>query len=163
MDNVTASKIKLLHPLLRDEVTALVYKANACIGKHIELRIVQGLRTIAEQDALYEQGRTTPGKRVTNARGGSSYHNYGLAIDFAFLVDGKVISWDIAKDWDGDKIADWLEVVQIFIKAGYVWGGNWKTIKDNPHFQKNFGYSWQLLNKKYNNMEFISGTKYVII
>ncbi|SVE43245.1 uncharacterized protein METZ01_LOCUS496099, partial [marine metagenome] len=47
-----------------------------------ELFVVHTLRTYAEQDDLYEQGRTEPGKIVTNARGGKSWHNFGLAIDF---------------------------------------------------------------------------------
>jgi peptidoglycan L-alanyl-D-glutamate endopeptidase CwlK len=141
MDKVTIERIQKLHPKIRSEVASLIEKANSAIGKQITIRVVQGLRTIAEQNALYAQGRTKPGPKVTNAPGGSSYHNYGLAFDFAFLVNGKEISWDVNKDWDGDKIADWLEVVQIFIKAGFTWGGNFKSIKDNPHFEKTFGFT----------------------
>lgn len=163
MDKITEQRIGLLHPKIRCEVTTLVNMANAAIGKNITIRIVQSLRTIEEQNDLYAQGRTKPGKKVTNAAGGSSYHNYGLAIDFAFLVNGKEISWDVNKDWDGDKTADWLEVVQIFLKGGYEWGGNWKSIKDNPHFQKSFGYQWRTLFNKYQNKDFIPGTRYVNI
>ena len=53
------------------------------------VRVTQGLRTYAEQDALYAQGRTTPGPIVTNARGGQSYHNFGLAIDVAPVQGGR--------------------------------------------------------------------------
>jgi peptidoglycan L-alanyl-D-glutamate endopeptidase CwlK len=164
IDKPSLDRINLLHPKIREEVKALVEQANAVTGKEITIRVVQGLRTIKEQNNLYAIGRTKPGKRVTNAKGGSSYHNYGLSIDFAFLVKDKgQISWDDKKDWDGDKIADWLEVVQIFVKAGYEWGGNWKSIKDNPHFQKTFGYTWQQLLAKYNKKDFIPGTEYVNI
>lgn len=161
MDKVTQDRIALLHPKIRQGVTDLINAAEAQISPKLQIRVVQGLRTIKEQDALYAIGRTIPGKKVTNAKGGSSFHNYGLAIDVAFLVDGKEISWDVTKDWDGDKIADWLEVVQIFLKAGYEWGGNWKNIKDNPHFQKTFGYTWKQLLAKYNAKDFIPGTEYV--
>ena len=161
MDKVTEQRIALLHPKIREEVKKLVVEADSAISSKLTIRIVQGLRTIAEQNALYAQGRTTPGKIVTKAKGGSSYHNYGLAIDFAFLIDGKEISWDTAKDWDGDKIADWLEVVKIFLKAGYGWGGNFKSIKDFPHLEKTFGYTWQQLLAKHNKKDFISGTTYV--
>jgi peptidoglycan L-alanyl-D-glutamate endopeptidase CwlK len=163
MDKITEQRIALLHPKIREEVKKLVIEANSAISSKLTIRIVQGLRTIAEQDALYAQGRTAPGKIVTKAKGGSSYHNYGLAIDFAFLIDGKEISWDTAKDWDGDKIADWLEVVKIFLKAGYGWGGNFKSIKDFPHLEKTFGYTWQQLLAKYNKKDFIPGTTYVNI
>lgn len=163
MDKITEQRIALLHPKIREEVKKIVIEANSAISSKLTIRIVQGLRTIAEQDALYAQGRTAPGKIVTKAKGGSSYHNYGLAIDFAFLIDGKEISWDTAKDWDGDKIADWLEVVKIFLKAGYGWGGNFKSIKDFPHLEKTFGYTWQQLLAKYNKKDFIPGTTYVNI
>jgi peptidoglycan L-alanyl-D-glutamate endopeptidase CwlK len=163
MDKITEQRIALLHPKIREEVKKLVIEANSAISSKLTIRIVQGLRTITEQDALYAQGRTAPGKIVTKAKGGSSYHNYGLAIDFAFLIDGKEISWDTAKDWDGDKIADWLEVVKIFLKAGYGWGGNFKSIKDFPHLEKTFGYTWQQLLAKYNKKDFIPGTTYVNI
>lgn len=164
IDKPSLDRISLLHPKIREEVKALVEQANAVTGKEITIRVVQGLRTIKEQNDLYAIGRTKPGKRVTNAKGGSSFHNYGIAIDFSFLVKDKgQISWDDKKDWDGDKIADWLEVVQIFVKAGYEWGGNWKSIKDNPHFQKTFGYTWQQLLAKYNKKDFIPGTEYVNI
>ena len=162
MDKVTEKRISELHPSIRDEVTALINIANSVTGSEITIRVVQGLRTIKEQDALYAKGRTTAGPKVTNATGGSSFHNYGLAIDFGFLVKGEnLISWDTQKDWDNDKIADWLEVVQIFLKAGYTWGGNWKSIKDNPHFEKTFGYTWRDLLTKYKRKDFIPGTEYV--
>lgn len=161
MDNISLQRIQLLHPKVRDEVKVLVEQANKVTANNITIRVVQGLRTIEEQNALYAIGRTKPGKIVTNAKGGSSYHNYGLALDFAFLVDGKTISWDDKKDWDGDKISDWLEVVQIFLKAGWFWGGNFKSIKDNPHFEKTFCLNWRDMKAKYDKKDFIKGTKYI--
>jgi peptidoglycan LD-endopeptidase CwlK len=163
MDAPTELKIKLLHPIIRDEVFSLVTELDTLLSGKAKMRIVQGLRTIEEQNALYAKGRTAPGKIVTNAKGGSSYHNYGIAIDFAFLIDGKEISWDINKDWDDDKISDWTEVVNLFVKNGYSWGGNWKSLKDYPHFEKTFGLNWRELLSRYNNRDFIPGTKYVRI
>jgi peptidoglycan L-alanyl-D-glutamate endopeptidase CwlK len=163
MDKITESRINLLHPKVRDEVTKIINEANAILTQHSQVRIVQGLRTIEEQDGLYALGRTKPGKRVTNAKGGSSFHNYGLAIDFCLLIDGKEISWDMAKDYDEDKKADWTEVVEIFKKYGWEWGGNWSSIKDYPHFQKVFGNSWQTLLDRYKNKDFVPNTRYVRI
>lgn len=163
MDKVTQDRIKLLHPKVRDEVSKIVNEANNLLTKHSQIRIVQGLRTIEEQNDLYAQGRTKQGKKVTNAKGGSSFHNYGLAVDFCLLIDDKDISWNMAKDYDEDGKADWTEVVEVFKKYGWEWGGNWSSIKDYPHFQKTFGYTWQKLLDKYNKSDFISGTKYVNI
>ncbi len=119
-DKVSIERVKLLHPKVRAEVIACIQAVKAKLAPNCAIRIVQGLRTIAEQDALYAQGRTKPGKIVTNARGGSSYHNYGVAIDFAILIDKDgngtydELSWDIRKDNDRDGVADWLEVVKVF-------------------------------------------------
>lgn len=151
-DSINLSRISLLHPDIRTDIKTLVDLANSVIAPILTVRIVQGLRTIEEQNILYAQGRTTPGSIVTNARGGASPHNYGLAIDFAFIVNGKDMSWDTVKDWDNDKVSDWLEVVQIFIKAGYVWGGNFHSIIDKPHFEhKSFStIGWRELLNRYN-------------
>lgn len=166
-DKISIERAKILHPSVRDEVVSLITEVEKGFPANIAVRIVQGLRTIEEQDALYEQGRSKPGSIVTNAKGGSSYHNYGLAIDFAILIDKDgngtydELSWDIKKDNDKDGVADWLEVVKVFEAAGWEWGGRWSSIKDYPHVQKTFGYTWKILLIKYNSKEFISGTQYV--
>lgn len=166
-DKISVSRCLLLHPAIRDEVAALIVKAEKFLPSNTAIRIAQGLRTIEEQDALYAQGRTKQGKVVTNAKGGSSFHNYGLAIDFAILTDKdnngtfEDLSWGIKKDNDKDGVADWLEVVKVFEDAGYEWGGKWHSIKDYPHIQKTFGYSWQQLLQKYTMKNFMPGTKYV--
>lgn len=166
-DKISEQRIALLHPAVRDEVRQLIEEAEAGLLPTIAVRIVQGLRTIDEQNALYAQGRTKPGPIVTKAKGGSSYHNYGLAIDFALLVDKDgngtydELSWDIKKDNDSDGVADWLEVVKVFEAAGWEWGGKWATLKDYPHLQKTFGHSWQQLLAKYDNKDFIPGNQYV--
>ncbi|MEK4473368.1 M15 family metallopeptidase [Paenibacillus sp. FSL R7-0048] len=126
-----------LHPVVLAAATALIER---CYARGVPILITQGLRTIAEQDALYAQGRTKPGNIVTNAKGGSSYHNFGLAIDFALLLsDGKQVSWDLKRDGDGDKVDDWTEVVQEAKALGFEWGGDFVSIKDAPHFQITFG------------------------
>ncbi|MBW4083542.1 M15 family metallopeptidase [Paenibacillus sp. S150] len=126
-----------LHPVL---VAATVALIERCYARGVNIVITQGLRTIAEQDALYAQGRTKPGAIVTNAKGGYSYHNFGLAVDFALLLpDGSSVSWDMNRDGDGDKTADWSEVVQEAKALGFAWGGDWTTFKDYPHFDMTFG------------------------
>lgn len=166
-DKISEPRVALLHPKVRDEVKSLIEKAEAGLPSNMAIRIVQGLRTIDEQNALYAQGRTKPGNIVTNAKGGSSFHNYGLAIDFAILTDKdgngsfEDLSWDIKRDNDKDGTADWLEVVKVFEAAGWEWGGKWSSIKDYPHLQKKFGFTWQQLLAKYNEGKFIPNVKYV--
>lgn len=158
MDKVTSDRLNLLHPKVREEIKLIIGEIEQALTGRAHIRIVQGLRTIPEQDDLYAQGRTKPGKIVTNAKGGSSFHNYGVAVDFALLIDGQTISWDMKTDWDGDKISDWMEVVFVFKKYGWGWGGNWKSLKDYPHFQKTFGYTIGDLRIKYNKKDFIKGS-----
>lgn len=130
-------------------------------------RFSHTLRTIAEQDALFAQGRTKPGKIVTNARGGSSYHNYGLAIDIVLLVDKdgngtfETAAWDTKGDFDGDGKSDWIEVVQVFKEFGWEAGIDWKFI-DPPHFQKTFGKSVREL-KALNDRGRVDKNGYVLI
>ncbi|ASA21939.1 M15 family metallopeptidase [Paenibacillus donghaensis] len=133
----SAKRMLGLHPVVLAAATALIER---CYVRGVPIVITQGLRTIAEQDALYAQGRTKPGSVVTNAKGGTSYHNYGLAIDFALLLpDGKQVSWDINRDGDKDGVKDWTEVVQEAKALGFEWGGDFVSIKDAPHFQIPFG------------------------
>ncbi|MEK3792049.1 M15 family metallopeptidase [Paenibacillus sp. FSL R7-0204] len=126
-----------LHPVLEAGTVALIER---CYARGVPIIVTQGLRTIAEQDALYAQGRTRPGRIVTNARGGHSYHNYGLAIDFALLLpNGSSVSWDMTRDGDQDGVADWQEVIQEAKALGFESGGDWTSFKDYPHLQMTFG------------------------
>lgn len=161
MDKVTQDRIQLLHPAVREEVTIIINEANQQLTGKAEVRISQGLRTIEEQNNLYAQGRTKPGKKVTNAKGGSSYHNYGLAVDIVLIIDGKEASWDTEKDFDNDDKADWMEVVAVFKKYNWAWGGNFKSITDKPHFEKTFGYTVSQLLAKHINKDFIPSTNYL--
>lgn len=161
MDAISLTRLQKLHPKLRDEAIRLFADAECKLTGRAKPRITFGLRTMAEQQALYNQGRTTPGNIVTNAKPGASFHNWGLAIDFALIIDGKTVSWDIGKDFDGDHLADWMEVVNIFKAAGWEWGGNWTSLRDYPHLQKTFGYKWQTLLGLYNQGKMKDG--YVVI
>lgn len=153
MDNYTKQRIQKLHPSVREEVTQIISECNKALTGKAKIRITQGLRTIEEQDQLYAIGRNTPGKKVTNAKGGQSIHNYGFAVDICLIIDGKTASWNTTKDWDNDQIADWYECVKIFAKHGWNWGGNWKTTKDLSHFEKRGFTSWRKLSKLKKNKE----------
>jgi peptidoglycan L-alanyl-D-glutamate endopeptidase CwlK len=140
-DTITLKRIEKLHPIIR---TDALYIYNEILAAGIGVRFTDTLRTFAEQDALYALGRSKKGKIVTHAKGGGSYHNYGLAIDFCLLINNKQVSWNRNLDLDNDGKKDWLEVVEIFKKYEWDWGGDWK-FKDYPHFQKTFDLKiWQL-------------------
>lgn len=130
--------IEKLHPAIREIANEFVLTAKV---QNIDLRIYQGLRTFEEQNKLYAQGRTTPGKIVTQAKGGQSFHNYGLAIDVIPFVKGN-------PDWN-TKL--WPEISAIGEGLGFEWGGRWKFV-DKPHFQfpkgKNFRQLQELKNFK---------------
>lgn len=133
----SAPKLAGLIPVVRAAAEALI---DRCYMRGVPIVITQGLRTIAEQDALYAQGRTKPGAIVTKAKGGYSFHNFGVAIDFALLMpDGKAVSWDMKRDGDRDGKADWYEVVEEAKALGFEWGGDWTSFRDYPHFQMTLG------------------------
>lgn len=163
MDKVTIDRISNLHPKLKDEALEIYKEICEALTGRALCRFAFTLRTIEEQDALYAQGRTKPGKIVTNAKGGQSYHNYGLAIDIVLLVDKdkngsyESASWETNVDFDGDGKADWMEVVKIFKLHGWEWAGDWKFV-DMPHFQKTFGKSVKELQKMHRYV----GTSYPI-
>jgi len=125
-DPLSIQRIATTHPLVRDTFTKFIDAAESELN--ITLRVTHALRTIAEQNALYAQGRTTAGKIVTNAKGGQSFHNVGTAIDVVELV-GKTVNWNF----------DYSKLKPIADRFGIEWGGTWKFV-DKPHFQITFGY-----------------------
>ena len=146
MDEITKKRIELLHPSVIDEVVEIIKECDKALSGRAKIRITQGLRTFKEQDNLYAIGRYIEGKKVTNAKGGQSVHNYGFAADICLIIDGKEASWDTKKDWDNDKVADWDECVKIFAKHSWSWGGSWSKFKDFPHFEKIGFNNWRILS-----------------
>lgn len=114
-----------LKPEIRPKVDAFL---AACEAANIDLIVTCTSRTAAEQTVLWNQGRTTPGRIVTNAKAGQSAHNYGLAIDIVPVLHGKLI-WD-----DTDPV--WQEIGRLGQAAGLVWlGAAGSTFREDPHFE----------------------------
>ena len=133
-----------LHPELQKKLNQLITECNK-VG--LKIGISECLRTVAEQDALYAKGRTKPGSIVTNARGSSysSMHQWGVAFDF-YRNDGK----GAFVDYDNF----FTKVGKVGKKLGLEWGGDWKSIKDKPHFQlKNWGSTTKVLKNTYKTPE----------
>jgi peptidoglycan L-alanyl-D-glutamate endopeptidase CwlK len=114
-----------LRPEVRPQVDAFL---AACKAASIDVLVTCTLRSNAEQAALYAQGRTTPGIRVTDAPAGRSAHNFGLAIDVVPVVNGKL-------DWER-KDPVWQKVGQLGVIANLQWAGTpGFPFPELPHFQ----------------------------
>ena len=148
-DQITIERIKKAHPRIRESLLSQYQEANNLLGKNVRLRFAYVHRTPEEQHKLFLQR-----PKVTNADSWQSIHNYGLAFDIVLLIDKdnngtfETASWDTLKDFDGDKKADWMEIVSYFKSKGWTWGGDWKKFKDAPHFEFNFGFDWKTLKAR---------------
>lgn len=132
-----------LHQRLQEKIVEL--KA-LCKKEGLELGIGECLRTVAEQNALYAQGRTTSGSIVTNAKGTSysSQHQWGIAVDFYKNVKGHA--------FDDIKFFDKVGVLAKSIGLG--WGGDWKNPVDKPHlYLPDWGKTTSTLKKQYGTPE----------
>jgi peptidoglycan L-alanyl-D-glutamate endopeptidase CwlK len=124
---MTSRSLFDLHPDVRDMAAAHI---AACKAQGIDLLVTSTYRSTAEQNALYAQGRTKPGKKVTNAKGGQSFHNHRLAYDVVPLRNGKPV-WGTTGE-DGKL---WQRVGELGEGAGLEWAGRWTKFKEFPHFQ----------------------------
>jgi peptidoglycan L-alanyl-D-glutamate endopeptidase CwlK len=120
---------KELTPLVKRLSVAVVAEMKA-LGHSV--MVYEGYRSPVTQDKYYAQGRTTPGTIITNAKGGESFHNYGVAVDIVFHKKG-VPSWDNTHDWS--------LLGTVGKKYGFEWGGDWKGFTDRPHFELKLGYT----------------------
>lgn len=121
---VNSRKIDDLLPVVQDKVRKFL---DLCHENDIDILITSTFRDNESQNALYAQGRTAPGKIVTNAKAGESWHNHRCAIDVVPLRNGKPV-------WNGsDPI--WQDVGRLGKEAGLEWAGDWKRFKEFPHFQ----------------------------
>jgi peptidoglycan L-alanyl-D-glutamate endopeptidase CwlK len=98
-----------------------------CKDAGIDVIVTSTYRDLESQNALYAQGRTTPGRIVTNAKAGYSAHNFRRAFDICIVVNGKAV-WD---DLDLYK-----QCGEIGEKCGLDWAGSWKSFKEYVHFQE---------------------------
>lgn len=121
---INSRKIEDLLPVVQDKVKKFV---DLCNQNDIDLLVTSTYRDNESQDALYAQGRTLPGKKVTNAKAGQSWHNYRCAVDVVPLRNGKPV-------WDGNDPV-WKKVGELGEKAGLEWAGRWVKFKELAHFQ----------------------------
>lgn len=129
IDPRSRRNIATLNPKVQPLARSLIEQA---VAQGIHVKVISGHRTYEEQDEIYAQGRTKPGKIVTKARGGQSIHNLATAFDVGiFSSDGK--------KYLGES-PDYARVGQIGKELGLTWGGDWEFV-DPPHFQYTEGRS----------------------
>lgn len=155
MEQHSHAQLLLLHPAIRDKAIDAYNEAVKITPVGVHPYIDQTMRTFAESAKLYAQGRTAPGSIVSNAKAGQSWHNYGLALDFHLIVNGKDV-WDVYHDW--------MAVVNVFKSHGFTWGGDFAgSFKDYPHLEMKCGLTLAQAQKKYANKDFIEGTQFIKI
>lgn len=124
---INSRKIDDLHPQVQELCRRFMAE---CKKADIDVLITSTYRDHESQNALYAQGRTKPGNKVTNARGGQSWHNWRVAFDVVPMRHGKPV-WGTT----GDDLRLWQSVGAIGRACGLEWGGDWRRFKDLPHFQ----------------------------
>lgn len=124
-DQRTERNIRSLMPVAQEAARKTLEKI---IVSGTDARIISGTRSYAEQNELFRQGRIgNPGSKVTNARGGQSWHNFGLAWDIGiFSASGTY-----------QTTSGPYNAVSALAKSvpGTQWGGDWTSFKDPPHYQ----------------------------
>ena len=140
-DPRSEAQLRTLLPATQRAARAFLTRARDGLGG-FEVKILSGTRTYAEQNALYEKGRSRPGPRVTNARGGQSNHNFGIAFDIGIFQNGRFL--------EGNNAAEERVYKQLAQVAGegLEWGGNWRSFPDQPHYQLALGQTVSQLREK---------------
>ena len=122
-------RLRGCHPELKARVTALI---DALARQGLDLVLTQGVRSVAQQQALYAQGRYKPGKVVTNCDGLVRVSNHQPKADgYGYAVD---VAWRNAHgdiDWEGP----WDTLGAVASAQGLIWGGYWTRFQDRPHLE----------------------------
>jgi len=147
----TVENLAGLHPQFKALATAFVEAANEALDPDkVRVEVISGLRSWRQQAELFARGRTKPGRIVTKARPGSSWHNFGLAIDLGLFRDGLYL--DEAKPSVADKL--YLKLEAVSLRFGLEWAGRWKSFTETPHYQKTYGNSLATLRERMKDCEY---------
>lgn len=126
-DERSEKNISSLLPTVQPVFRKLLNEANRIAAAYrVTAKIISGTRTYAEQDRLFAKR-----PKVTNARGGYSNHNFGIAVDLGLF------SGDDYLDSSNPRLASeiYSRIAPVARSLGLEWGGDWKSFKDEPHFQ----------------------------
>jgi peptidoglycan L-alanyl-D-glutamate endopeptidase CwlK len=124
---INSRNLEDLHPKVKDLAEKLI---ATCDEQGIDILVTSTYRDFESQSALYAQGRSKPGPKVTNAKAGQSFHNWKVAFDVVPLQNGKPI-WSTT----GSALTIWRKIGAIGKELGLEWAGDWVSFKEFPHFQ----------------------------
>lgn len=136
-----SSNVADLEPVTRGLCKLLLARWEE--GMHPPIRVTQTMRTMDEQLHLYQQGRTlidgewvatARSRIVTKAKPGESAHNYGAAFDVCFIGADPYLHAHEVEHNEPDPL--WALLGAEGTRIGLVWGGDWNTFKDRPHFER---------------------------
>lgn len=120
---INSRSLDELDPIVKEKAEAFLEK---CKESGIKVIITSTYRDHEYQNDLYAQGRSKPGRRVTSAKGGQSFHNWRVAFDFVPVINGSA-------SWNNEAL--FIQCGEIAESLGLEWGGRWKKFQDSPHCQ----------------------------
>jgi D-alanyl-D-alanine dipeptidase len=130
LDANSEARLAEVHPKVAELVRSM---ADRLAVESITVRVTQGLRSWAQQQTIWLEGRdeagniVDPSKVVTNAPPGHSWHSFGLAVDLA-PFEGNIPDWNVTHP-------AWKRIVEIGESLGLTAGAEWHHPVDEPHFQ----------------------------
>jgi peptidoglycan L-alanyl-D-glutamate endopeptidase CwlK len=133
----STNTIKNLNLLQNDVKNIFETLLGECYKQGINAQISESIRTEARQLELYNSGKSKA-KEVYQ-----SLHFYGLACDIFVNNSGK---YDLSQN---EKIWKICQNLKLDIEHGMTWGGNFKSIKDQPHFELSWGKSWKFFYQEW--------------
>lgn len=141
----TLENLASLNRKARAKLEPFVIAAQEVMASRgVTVEVISGLRSWQQQAALFAQGRTKPGRIVTKARAGSSWHNYGLAIDLGLFAKGTYL--DERQPAFAAEL--YAELGKLASSMGIEWAGNWRSFPEGPHFQVTFGLTLAAAREK---------------
>jgi len=136
LDERSAKNVATLHSKVQQIFKNWIMECQILAKAYgYEYKAISGNRTWEEQAKIYAQGRTAPGKIVTNAKPGYSNHNYGIAVDMGVFSGGKYLD----ENKPSEAEAFHKKAAEVAEKYNIEWGGSWKSFKDYPHFEYRTG------------------------
>lgn len=151
LDGRSLRNLATLDPALVEGAKKLVLAIKRRLAHEgLTYTVISGSRTWEEQDKLYSIGRRgVPGEQKrTNARGGQSLHNYGIAFDGGIFRHGRYLDGSTSR-LEREVAACAHRIAGGIAKEhGWEWGGDWTLFPDPPHIQYKTGLTLAQLRER---------------
>jgi len=112
---------------------SLVHVAHKALAlSECDFTVTEGLRSTARQRELVAKGAS----RTMNSQHLCQNDGYGHAIDVYPYWGGKLHTEDSRENLAKyDEIAEAFKAAAAELEIGIIWGGDWKSFVDHPHFE----------------------------